>query len=348
MLLRGDPEFFNPRLALFLDARLGPHFYSFAQARIDRGFDPGGKPDADARFDEYLLRYTPFDDARLNLQAGKFATVAGNFVPRHQSWDNPFINAPLPYERVTTISDQAVPASPAAFLARRALPDKKAAWLPVLWGPAYTTGASTFGALGRFDYAFEFKNASLSSRPAAWDARAVGWDAPTIAARLGCRPNAAWNFGVSASEGAYLLPAAERAPGFPAGKKRGDFLQQTVGADASYAWRHWQFWGEVFLSRFEVPNVGDADTLAYYLEAKYKLTPQLFAAARWNQQFFGKVPDGAGGHQPWDRDAWRVDAALGYRFTRHLQGKLQYSFNHQKGSLQQGEQLAAAQVTVKF
>jgi len=29
--------------------------------------------------------------------------------------------------------------------------------------------------------------------------------------------------------------------------------------------------------------------------------------------------------EPWDRDIWRVDTALGYRFDRHLQGKLQYS-----------------------
>ena len=97
-----------------------------------------------------------------------------------------------------------------------------------------------------------------------------------------------------------------------------------------------------------MPNVGDADTVAYYLEAKYKITTQLFAALRWNQQFFGAVPNGAGGETPWDRDAWRVDTALGYRFTRHLQGKLQYSYTHQKGSLPQGEQLVAAQVTLRF
>ena len=43
-----------------------------------------------------------------------------------------------------------------------------------------------------------------------------------------------------------------------------------------------------------------------------------------------------------------MDFAVGYRFNRHLQGKLQYSFNHNDGRLQQGEQLAAAQLTLKF
>ncbi len=342
-----DEDFINPRLSLFLDTRLGNHFYSLVQGRIDRGFDPRSRV-RDARFDEYLLRYTPFDDTRINLQVGKFATVIGNWVPRHRSWDNPFINAPLPYEHITIVSDQSVPLSPAAFLPRRNLADKKDIWLPVIWGPSYASGASLFGTVEKFDYAVEIKNAALSSRPAVWDAQDLGWENPTVSGRVGYRPNAAWNVGASFSYGAYLQPDAGKLPAFPLGKSIGDFTQTTLAGDASYAWRHWQFWGEVFLSRFDVPNVGNADTLAYYLETKYKITPHLFAALRWNQQFFGEVPNGTGGDSTWDRDAWRVDTALGYRFTRHLQGKLQYSYSHQNGPLQQGEQLVAAQVTVKF
>ena len=345
-LLFSDEDFANPRLSLFLDARAGKHFYAFVQGRVDRGFDPAGKTH-DARFDEYLLRYTPFNDARLNLQIGKFATVVGNWVPRHDSWNNPFITAPLPYENVTTVADAAVVPLP-AFLTRQTIPDNKALWLPVLWGPSYASGASLFGTVKKFNYAVEVKNASLSSRPAVWDARDLGWENPTVSGRLGYRPNAAWNLGTSFSHGAYLQPGAKNAPAFPAGRDIGDFDRTTIAADLSYAWRHWQLWSEVFFSRFEVPNVGDADTVAYYIEAKYKITTQLFAAVRWNQQFFGEVPNGAGGETQWDRDAWRMDTALGYRFTRHLQGKLQYSYTHQKGSLQQGEQLVAAQVTLQF
>ena len=345
-LLFSQHSFFNPRLTLFLDTRLGPHLYSFVQFRADRGFDPRAMPDGQWRFDEYLLRYTPFDDQRINLQIGKFATVVGNWVPRHNSWDNPFITAPLPYENVTTITDQTVPGSRAGFLARRHKADIKDKWLPLLWGPAYTSGASVFGTVEKFDYAFEFKNASISSRPSVWDATQLGWENPTVSGRLGFRPNAAWNLGVSASGGAYLLPAAGAA--LPPGKHVGDFKQFTIGQDVGYAWHHWQIWGEVFLSRFEVPNVGDCDTLAYYVEAKYKITPQLFAAVRWNQQFFNDIPDGVGGRAPWDNDAWRADASLGWRFNRHWQAKVQYSYSHQRGTLQQGEQLVAGQLTLKF
>jgi len=63
---------------------------------------------------------------------------------------------------------------------------------------------------------------------------------------------------------------------------------------------------------------------------------------------FGTVSDGVGGQESWGNDMYRIDLALGYRFTRHLQGKVQYSFGHRNTALQQGEQLVAAQVTCNF
>lgn len=343
LLFSNHDVLIQPRLSLFLDTQLGKHLYSLVQFRVDRGFDPGSRPSGQARFDEYLLRYTPFDQPWVNLQIGKFATVYGSFVRRHDSWQNPFINAPLPYENVTIVTDQSVPASPAAFLARKNRPDQKDIWLPMTWSAAYTSGGTIFGTVDRLDYAFEVKNASISSRPAVWDPFDLQWSHPTYTGRIGYRPNAAWNVGANASYGSYLLPAARAF-----GVDIGDYSQLTVGPDVSFAWRHFEIWAEAMASRFEVPNVGDADTVAYYIETKYKFTPELFGALRWNQQLFDEVPNGAGGEERWDDDMWRVDAAVGYRFTRHIQTKLQYSFSHQKGAIQQGEQMAALQLTLKF
>ena len=346
-LIYSDDDFFNPRLSLFLDARWGKHLYSFVQARVDRGFDPHSEVH-DARFDEYLLRYTPFNEPWVNLQVGKFATAVGRWVDRHDSWNNPFITAPMPYQRISTVADVNVAPTTAAFLARRDIPDKKDIWQPLVWGPSYTSGASVFGTVEKFDYAFEFKNASLSSRPEVWDATDLGWENPTYGGRLGFRPDAAWNLGASFSRGAYLQPDARNTAGFPAGRSLGDFKETTFAGDVSYAWHHLQLWGEAFFTRFQVPHVGDADTVAYFIEAKYKITTKLYGALRWNQELFGNVSDGTGGQTEWDRDSYAIDAALGYRFTRHLQAKIQYSYNHQNSSLQQGDHLAAAQVTLKF
>lgn len=344
-LLFEDESFFNPRLSFFLDTRLGPHLYSFVQARLDRGFNPGEK-NFEARLDEYLLRWTPFNDSRLNLQFGKFASVVGSWVQRHDSWQNPLITAPLPYENLTPVSDDDVPSSPADFLARRRVPDAKDSWLPVLWGPAYATGGSIFGTAGKFDCAFDLKNAPISSHPYSWELDSSLWRHPTFSGRLGFRPAPDWNHGVSFSLGPYLSPETSNA--LPFGKTINDYNQFTLGYDVSYAWRHWQWWGEVFLTRFQVPNVGNADLVSYYVEAKYKITAGLFAAARWNQELFGNISNGTGGQESWGNDMYRIDLALGYRFTQHLQTKVQYSFGHRNAALQQGEQLVAAQVTVKF
>ena len=94
--------------------------------------------------------------------------------------------------------------------------------------------------------------------------------------------------------------------------------------------------------------MGDADTYAYFLEGKYKFTPQLFGAMRWNQQLFATVPDGAGGRVRWGRDLWRIDTSIAYRFTAHMQLKVQYSFQDETADSRDLTHTLAAQFTVRF
>jgi len=337
-------DLFNPRLTLFLDAQLGSQIYFFTQARLDRGFDPSDHG-AQVRLDEYALRVTPWEDGRFTVQTGKFATVVGNWVPRHLSWDNPFVNAPLVYENVTVISDKIAPYSAYNF-AFPMHPFEKYSSNPVIWGPSYATGISVSGRAGQFDYAAELKNASLSSRPESWNATEVDFDHPTLSGRVGFRPNQMWNFGFSASNGPYFRPEAQQT--LPLGRDIGDYRELLLGQDASFAWHHLQIWAEVYEARFEVPRTGNADTLAYYLEAKYKFTPQFFGALRWNQQFFSKIDVGGGTKVRWGQDLGRVDLAAGYRFTSHTQLKLQYSFQQQTSGPDDNNHLFAAQFTVRF
>jgi hypothetical protein len=352
LIFTGNHFLFNPRLTIFADAQWTQHLYAFVQTRIDRGFDPSDEG-AEARLDEYFLRYTPLNNSRINFQVGKFATVVGNWVPRHYSWENPFINAPLPYENLTGIWDSAAPPNADVLLYWAHMPTEygfgdgysdKYLRLPVIWGPSYASGFAVSGTLDKFDYAAEIKNASLASHPESWDLTERGFQHPTYSGRVGFRPDQMWNFGVSASAGPYLL--SEAGPTLPANRGIGDYREWLLGQDVSFAWHHLQLWAEFYETRFEVPRIGNADTFAYYFEAKYKITTQLFGALRWNQQLFGDVRDGTERVQ-WGNDIWRVDAALGYRFTNYLQTKLQYSFTHQEPR-QEGEQLLAAQVTVKF
>src|ERR1700730_7450323 len=146
---------FNPRLTLFLDAQLGGQIYFFAQSRVDRGFDPSDLG-AQIRLDEYALRVTPWEDGRFSVQLGKFATAVGNWVPRHLSWDNPFVTAPLVYENVTAVSDKGAPESPLEFLS--GFDHRKYQFSPVIWAPSYASGISVSGRIDQFDYAAEIKN----------------------------------------------------------------------------------------------------------------------------------------------------------------------------------------------
>jgi hypothetical protein len=153
-----------------------------------------------------------------------------------------------------------------------------------------------------------------------------------------------WNLGLSASAGPYFT--GDAAPSLPPGRGISDYRELVLAQDLAFAWHHLQLWAEFYEARFQVPIVGDADTFAYYLEAKYKITPQLFGALRWNQELFGTIRNDDE-NPKWGNDIWRIDAAIGYRFTEYLQGKVQYSFS-QDHSPQESNNLIAAQLTLKF
>ena len=332
---------FNPRLSLFLDAQLGPTLYFFSQARFDRHFDPSDEG-AQARLDEYALRFTPWSDGRVSLQVGKFATVFGRWVERHLSWDNPFITAPLLYEYVTTAEDFTAAYIP--FFGD--LRDEKFEYIPVVWGPSYASGVSVAGRVWHFHYAGEIKNVALSARPESWDATRLGFDHPTFTGRLGFQPNESWNFGFSASDGTYFRPEAQGT--LPTGRDIDDFHQRTLAQDISYAHGHLQLWAEFHEVRFELPRLGDADAFGYFLEAKYKFFPQLFAAVRWNQMFFDDINNGVGGRNPWAHDISRLELAVTYRFTEHMHLKLEYYVEDETRAERNPAHDFAAQFTVRF
>lgn len=340
-LIRADGHnLFSPRLSLFLDVQAGPNVYFFTQARFDSGFDPSDLG-AQARLDEYALRITPWKDGRFNLQIGKFSTVIGGWMERHLSWDNPFINAPLPYENPTLVSDSQIPITAQSF---RSVPGyDKYEFLPIVWGPVYAIGASAAGRIGIFEYAAEVKNAGVSSRPESWYEYDFGH--PAVDLRVGLRPNEAWRFGFSFAEGPYLLSNARP---LPPNSDFSDFRQYLLGQDISYARGHLQIWAEAFQSRFEIPVLGNADVFAYYVEVKYKFTPQLFGALRWNQEFFDSGTDPMGEPIAHAHNTSRVDLAVGYRFTEYTQLKLQYSIARGDFISDRTNGTFAGQFTVRF
>jgi hypothetical protein len=346
---------FNPRFISFLDVQWGTNIYAFVQYRADRGFDPGVRH-MRGRLDEYAMRWRPFEKEGFNIQVGKFATVVGNWVTRHAAWDNAFVTAPLVYEHLTGVWDDSVARTAEALLgwsrvrprAPRGVPaTDKGQRLPVIWGPSYTTGVAVSGEVGRFLYAAEMKHASIASRPRIWEAEDLHFRHPTWSGRVGYRPNHMWNIGLSGSTGTYLRPSA--VPTLPPGRGMGDYRQIVLAQDIGFAWHHLQIWAELFETRFEMPGVGNADLVAYYVEAKYKFTPQLFGAVRWNEQLFGRIADPAmGGETRWGLNVRRLDLAAGFRFTPHTQLKIQYSAQHEENGPREVAHLLSAQLMLRF
>ncbi|MEN9663274.1 MAG: hypothetical protein RL324_2223 [Verrucomicrobiota bacterium] len=354
LLFTNGHSLLNPRLSVYLDAELGRRLYAFAQMRVDRGFDPSSGP-IRVRLDEYALRTTPTDRGGFTAQVGRFGTVVGSWVPRHGSWSNPFITAPLPYEALTGIWDTAAVRSPRQLLSWAHVPpapvvraeqQEKSLRVPILWGPAYGTGLAVAGRLGKIDVAAEWKNGSLSSDPGVWDDLPRRWNDGTIGGRLGYRPDAAWNFGLSASQGPYLRASAENT--LLPGTSRNDYRQTVLGSDVSFAWHRWQVWSEVFASRFGIPGVTSANTYSGYVEASYRFGPSFSFASRWNRQIYDTIPNGTGGEAAWGRSTWRFDLAPSFRLSAHTQLKLQHSFQHETNAPHPYSQTTALQMTVRF
>ncbi len=360
----GREPLFVPRLSAFLDGQLGANLYVFGQVRADQGFDPGYGQQPELRLAEYAVRFDLLGNGRLILQLGKFAAMVGNWTPRHGSWQDPFITAPLPYQNLTGIWDTtAADTVPRILQWGHVIPfpasDVDAAKqrrLPLIWGPSYTAGAALIGDSGPLRYALEVKNGALSSRPEQWSPVDRGWSHPAFDARLGVQPDEAWSLGVSAAEGPYLNEAA--APTVPPGRDFDAYREILLGQDASYAWHHFQAWAELYEVRYEVPGVANADTAAYYLEARYTFAPRFSAALRWNQQLYAplRIPAGflpgsglvQAHSQDWGSGVRVVDLAPEYRLSAYIQLKVQLSLEQGLAAAPGTIALAATQLTLRW
>src|SRR5512143_3264664 len=228
LLFSDNDAFVAPRSTAFLDAGIGERILVHVHVDADRGVDPGEQSSGDVRFDAYFVEARLTDPGRVTVRVGKFATSFGGWVSRHLAWDNPMITAPLIYEDVLPMSDHSGPADAAAFAYRRDVVDRQHDWVPIVWGPSYTTGASVAASTDTLDVTLEAKNAAVSSRPQTWDMVSGGFETdPSVTGHLKWHPAEEWWFGSSFSRGPYLQDDAK--PTLPPGKRIGDYDQTTSG-----------------------------------------------------------------------------------------------------------------------
>ncbi len=320
-----EGSYYLPRLELELEIRPSDYLFFHTTVRYDRGFDAGDVPDGEFRIDEAFLRYRPLGDQRLNFQIGKFATAFGGYVSRHDFYDDPFLVAPLPYGEILGVpvrNPRGASLNAIAARARGTAPgvftSPKINWASTIWGPAYTTGASVFGSVGKIDYALEIKNVEPGAHASQWDLKSGDFDDPTFAGRIGYRPDASWNLGLSFSRGPYLNPEANDL--LPDGLDRGDLPNTKIGFDARWAHGDFIFSGEVIYSSYETLQTDDLESLSWYLQSRWKAAPGIWLAARLGQTINNEVNG-----LEWSPDLFRAELAAGWRITPDLLLKAQYS-----------------------
>ncbi len=343
----GDTWTVSPRFTLTADAFLGDNLYGFFKFRLDDGVHPGvGRAYGDStqtRIDELFIRYSGSE--LFTFQIGQYTPIFGNFLSRQNSWDMGLISYPHLYEGVTSVSDFAAAPNAAEFAARRNTPDSKLTWLPIVWAPLYSMGATAFGNWEGWGYAINFMNSAPSSRGLAWNN--IDFTHPSWILRLERKFGPDLTIGINYNNGPYFR--VDRESVLPPGTTLSNFRQTFYSLDIAWAYRKFQVWGELFYNTFDIPNVGDdAEILSYYLEGRWSFAQKWWASLRWNQETYNQILTNPATEEDWDNPLYRVDLGLGFRYARHGQIKVQYSFQEQDADFQNGRHFIVSELTFKL
>jgi hypothetical protein len=275
------------------------------------------------------IRFRPWLDKGLDIQAGRIPTSFGAFSRRAYSGDNPVIGYPLAYQYLTSIHPDAVPAVPEDLVRMRAR-----GWLsnfpvgnrtpgpgvPLVSGFKWDTGVQARWRAGIVDASAAVTAGTLSD-PHANDNNG----SPQVSGRIAFEPTTGLVLGTSGARGAWLSSSVARLVAGDSGGNR--YTQTAWGADAEYSRDHWLIRSEMIWSRWRLPLAAsapsgiDLDALAAWDEGRYKLTPRIFVGARVDHLGFSDIQTSTA-LLPWDAPVNRVETAVGYALQRNLTARV--------------------------
>jgi hypothetical protein len=321
---RDDTAFFNytdygrsalrlVRLRLFGEWRLPGRVSLVAEARTESIDDV----EAAAAY----VRWRPWATRDIDVQVGRIPPVIGAFARRAYGRDNAVVGLPLPYQYLTALRPDALPATVGDLLLMRgrgwqpSFPigsHELAPGIALLSASRWDTGAQ----LRWRDGAVELAGAVTRGAPAVPVVRETNqglqWSGRASATLPG-----GWSAGVSGARGQWiedgvleLVPVASR----------GRSTQSVVAADAEFGAGRWLLRGEALRSVFDVPLAASGSrslsAWAVFAEARYRPHPRWHLAARLERLRFGDVAGTDGAPTAWDFGVDRVEAIVGYRLTR--------------------------------
>lgn len=304
------------RAGVTIEARASRRLVFLAELRAESG--SGIRPYA------WYVRLNPFDSSVVSIQAGRIPPVFGTYARRSYPQDNPLIGDPLMYQYLTTMRADAVPAS-ADDLARM----RARGWyvqypvgnpaadsgLPIMSASRWDTGIQARFGTQTLEGAVALTAGTLSN-PLVRDNNA----GRQLAGHLVWRPMPALTVGASAARGAFL--GRDVLAARPDVRQTSSH-QQAFGVDAETSWDRWLIRGEFVANEWTVPPI-DAPAITHplaaragYIEARVRVRPGLYVAARGDRIWFSSIRTSSG-DMTWDADVSRLELGVGYTIRRGM------------------------------
>lgn len=353
-----DPGFFNYtgyefsalrnlRLGVSAELRANAHVQLLTEVRLDQG----------RVLEAYglFVRIRPWPARRFDLQIGRIPPTFGAMTRTAYGSSNILIGQPLAYQYLLSLRADALPASTDDLLRMRgrgwlsSFPvgnTAAAPGLPMVNTSRWDTGAQVHAVNGRFEWTGSISAGSLSD-PQFRDNNS----GRQLAGRVVARPTPALAVGASVSRGAWLNRNVDAAV---TGLDAGDRAHQVAyGGDAEYSAGPFLVRGEAIRSRWSLPAIATMQltqplvATSMLVEARYKIAPGLYAAARGDRIGFNRIT-GSQGPAGWEARTWRIETGVGYSLTRNVQVKGSWQINDRQGGRVRRDALVAGQVLYWF
>ena len=334
------------RVDLMAEARLA----SFASVLFDARSDNLEAPRVYALY----LRLRPWPRREIDLQAGLVPPVFGAFPRRRYASDNPLPSLPLAYQYLTTLREDAVPARAEQLLAQRGRgwlvrypvgSTEAGPGLPLVDAERWDAGLQLRVGREPLSLALAVTQGTLGE-PRVRDDN----DGKQVSGRLAWTPSPALVAGVSGAVGEFL--AREVQDVLPA-SAQGTHRQTAAGLDLQWSYGYWIVRAEAAWSRWSLPALDETrieeplDALGLFAEARYKVRPGLYVAARAERLGFTEIPSTVG-PRTWDAPVTRVEVGAGFSPRRHVVLKASWQHNWRDGGAVKENDLVAGQVVLWY
>lgn len=314
---QGDSQFDPYRVRLFLDAEVTPGFTVFLQSIQHEG---GHFP---IEMDAAYLRWTPWPECDLHVQAGKVPWPVGTWGPRTYSDKNRLIGSPLMYQYHTCLAWDDVPRTIDQLVAAAGTGQSGLAYsfghsygMTVVDDRWWDVGVVALGSL----HGFEFSLGASQGTPGWPEPNADDTPGSGFLGRVGFSPVPELRVGVSGSYGPWMPTWSEWA--LAEGASLRDYNESTAMADAALAFGRIDVQAEGYQKSWETIRTGELRMHGGYVEVSAMMDAGWWLAARGEVMRFSDVTPSSGTPRPWDDDIDRLELGAGYRISEDVRAKL--------------------------